>query len=68
MDKSNKLKKKEYEFDLDDDDNNNYGKIFPGYEKAVNFAVKILLKDFDGELTKSELEKLLGEDIEGMDI
>ena len=25
-------------------------------------------KDFDGELTKKDLEKLLGEDIEGMDI
>ena len=68
MDKSNKLKKKEYEFNLDDDEDNNYGKIFPGYENAVNFAVKLLLKDFDGELTKKELEKLLGEDIEDMDI
>ena len=68
MDKSNKLKKKEYEFNLDEDEDNNYGKIFPGYEKAVNFTVKFLLKDFDGELTKKELEKLLGKNIEGMDI
>lgn len=69
MDKSNKLKKNEYEFNLDDEDeDNNYGKIFPGYEKAVNLAVKLLLKDFDGELTKKELEKLLGKAIESMDI
>lgn len=69
MDKSNKLKKKEYEFNLDDEDeDNNYGKIFPDFEKAVNFAVKLLLKNFDGELTKKELEKLLGKNIEGMDI
>lgn len=51
MDKSNKLKKKEYEFNLDDEDEDNtYGKIFHGYENAVNFTIKVLMK---------ELEKLL---------
>ena len=69
MVKSNKLKKKEYDFNLDDEDeDSNYGNNFPGYENAVNFAVKLLLKDFDGELTKKELENLLGKDIESMDI
>ena len=33
-----------------DDEVTNYGRIFPGYENAVNFAIKVLMK---------ELEKLL---------
>lgn len=56
MVKSIKLKKKEYMFNLDEDEDNNYRKIFTGYEKAVYFAVKLLLKNFDGELTKKGLE------------
>lgn len=64
MEKSNKLKTKEHEFNVDvEDEDNNYGNIFPGYEKTVNSAVKVLLKDFD-----EELETLLGKDIEDMDI
>ena len=63
MDKSNKLKKKnEFNIDVEDEDNN-YRNIFPGYEKAVNFVIIVLMKNFDGEL-----ETLLGKDIDDMDI
>ena len=69
MDKAIKLKKKEHNFKFDDEDEvNNYGKEFPGFEKAVNFSVKLLLKDFDGKLTQKDLENLLGENIEDLDI
>ena len=42
-----------------DDEVTNYGRIFPGYENAVNFAIKVLMK---------ELEIFLDEYIEDMDI
>lgn len=38
MDKSNKLKKKEYEFNLDDEVNN-CGRIFPGYEMLLTLQL-----------------------------
>lgn len=69
IEKSNKLKIKEHEFNTDDEDEDvDYGKTFPGYEKAVNFAIDLFHKDFDDNLSKKELEDILFEDIEDIKI